>query len=148
MVVDILVKQNNWFESVEDEATKRIIGKLKKGTDLLEGMIQVCEAHKVTAASFQCIGSLAGVGFMQFEQKADGTLLYAEPTILHEPAELLAGTGFVGFDESNELEVHYHGMFLDQHGNISGGHFLPGKNPIAITMEFMLYPASDALMKK
>lgn len=148
MVVFILVKNNESYEAIEDNATKRIIGRLKKGTDLFNGIIEVCKEYNVQAGSFQCIGSLAGVGFMQFEQKEDGTLLYAEPTILNEPAELLAGTGFIGLDEHNELELHYHGMFLDQRGNLSGGHFIQEKNPIAITMEFIIYPIYDAIMKK
>jgi len=148
MVVFILANHHELFEAVKDDATKQVIGRLKKGTDLLGGIIDVCRTYDVRAGSFQCIGSLAGVGFMQFEQKEDGTLLYAEPTILHEPAELLAGTGFIGLDEQDELDVHYHGMFLDKRGNLSGGHFLKGENPIAITMEFIIHPVQDAQMRK
>lgn len=148
MVVFTLANESTLFEAVRDETTKQIIGRLKKGTDLFEGIIAVCRTYGVEAGSFQCIGSLAGVGYMQFEQKEDGTLLYAAPTILHEPAELLAGTGFIGLDESSALEIHYHGMFLDKRGNISGGHFIQGENPIAITMEFIIHPIDDAKMKK
>lgn len=144
----ILANDEKLFEAVQDETTRQIIGRLTKDTDLLDGIIAVCHAFDVSAGSFQCIGSLAGVGFMQFEQKADGTLLYAQPTILHEPAELLAGTGFIGLDEAAELEIHYHGMFLDKRGTLSGGHFIRSENPIAITMEFIIHPIGDAIMKK
>ena len=148
MAVFTLAKSNDQFESVEDEETKQIIGRLKKDTDLLNGIMNVCRAYSITAGSFQCIGSLAGVGFMQFEQKEDGTLKYAEPTIQHEPVELLAGTGFIGLDEQEELDIHYHGMFLDKRGHISGGHFISEKNPVAITIEFIIHPATNAYMKK
>lgn len=148
MVVCTLANSSTQFEAVRDQETKQIIGRLKKGTDLFAGIIEVCQTYGVEAGSFQCIGSLAGVGFKQFEQKSDGTLLYAKPTIISEPAELLAGTGFIGLDEDSALEIHYHGMFLDKRGNISGGHFILGENPIAITMEFIIHPIDDAVMKK
>src|SRR5690625_3656878 len=148
MVVVILANHHELFEAVKDDATKQVIGRLKKGTDLLGGIIEVCRTYDVHAGSFQCIGSLAGVGFMQFEQKEDGTLKYAEPTIQNEPVELLAGTGFIGLDEQEELDIHYHGMFLDKRGNISGGHFIPEENPVAITIEFIIHPATNAYMKK
>lgn len=147
-MVSILGNDFELFEAVEDSTTRSVIGRLKKGTDLLNGIIEVCRTYHINSGSFQCIGSLAGVGYKQFEQKDDGTLLYAEPTIIEEPAELLAGTGFIGLDEKDELEVHYHGMFLDKRGNISGGHFIRGENPIAITMEFIIHPTHDAMMKK
>src|SRR5699024_11502451 len=112
--------------SIDDISVGSVIIMLKKGTYLLNGIIEVCRTYHINSGSFQCIGSLAGVGYKQFEQKDDGTLLYAEPTIIEEPADLLAGTGFIGLDEKDELEVHYHGMFLDKRGNISGGHFIRG----------------------
>jgi len=67
--VSILGNDVERFEAVKDGATKSVIGRLKKDTDLLNGIIEVCRVYHINAGSFQCIGSLAAVGYKQFEQK-------------------------------------------------------------------------------
>lgn len=148
MEVFILAKENSRFESALDKESKHVLGRLKKDVDLLEGIIEVCEANEITAGTFQCIGSLSGIGYYKFEEKDDGTLHYSKPIILDRPAELLSGTGFIGLDEDDKLDIHYHGIYLDSNGTISGGHFLKGKNPTAVTIEFAIYPANNIYLKR
>src|SRR5699024_12415709 len=112
------------------------MGRLKKDVDLLDGIIDVCEANGITAGTFQCIGSLSRIGHYQFEEKEDGTLHYSKPILLDEPAELLSGTGFLGFDQENNLDNHYHGIYLYSNGKLSGVNILRERNTAAVTIEF------------
>jgi len=143
-----LAKENSRFECAYDKENKQLMGRLKKDVDLLDGIIDVCEANGITAGTFQCIGSLSRIGYYQFEEKEDGTLHYSKPILLDEPAELLSGTGFIGFDQENNLDIHYHGIYLDSNGKLSGGHFLRGENPVAVTIEFAIYPANNIRLKR
>lgn len=130
---------NEIFESAIDRDKGIVIGRLKKGADLLEGILAVCEHYGIKTASFYCIGSLFTLGYYQFDQNPDGTLYYSDPIIRDEPGELIAGNGFIGLDADNNLDVHYHGTYLDKTGKVSGGHFIPGKNEVAVTIEFTIH---------
>lgn len=133
------ILDNVTYEYAIDEVKGMIMGRLKKGQDLLNSIIDICQQHNVRAGSFNCIGSLLQLGYYQFHHGEDGSLSYSSPIIREEPAELLAGTGFIGFSENNTLDVHYHGTFIDAKGSISGGHFIRGKNPTAVTIEFVIH---------
>lgn len=126
------------FESVNDSDKGIIMGRLKMNQDFLEGILSVSNYYDIQTGTFTCIGSLLKVGYYQFEQRPDNSLFYSDPIIKEEPAELLSGTGFIGLDEAGELDVHYHGMYVDKAGVISGGHFIRGKNPTAVTIEFSI----------
>lgn len=131
------------FEAVIDREKSMIMGRLKKNEDFLEGILKVCNYYHVQTGTFSCIGSLLKVGYYQFERRPDESLYYSEPVVKNDPAELLSGTGFIGLDEAGELEVHYHGMYVDKDGVISGGHFIRGKNPTAVTLEFMIHYSNN-----
>lgn len=127
------------FEAAIDLEKGMVLGRLKYGADFLEGILAVCEHYKLKAGTFYCIGSLNSLGYYQFEQRPDGTLYYSEPIIRNEPGELIAGNGFIGLNAENKLDVHFHGTYIDKNGNISGGHFIPGKNKVAVTLEFVIH---------
>ncbi|WP_153731092.1 PPC domain-containing DNA-binding protein [Sporosarcina obsidiansis] len=139
---------DNRIQAVYDSQTNRIIGRLKKDIDLFEGIIKVCNEYGIEAAQFQCMGSLAHATFVQLNQKEDQSLEYSNRVVTDTPVELLTGTGFVGYSAEGELEVHFHGLFVDCHKNINGGHFIGGENPIAITVEFIVFPLLDVDMQR
>jgi len=136
------------FECAIDREKGIIMGRLKKDQDFLEGIIAVCQFYNIQSATFNGIGSLAKLGYYQFEQRSDGTLYYSEPICKDEPGELLSGNGFIGLDEHNQLDVHYHGMYVDKNGNISGGHFIRGKNPTAVTIEFTIHYTNEIHLQR
>lgn len=139
---------DNRIQAVYDNKTNRIIGRLKKDIDLFEGMVEVCKEYGIEAGQFQCMGSLSHATFVQLDQNEDESLQYSGKIITDSPVELLTGTGFVGHSASDELEVHFHGLFVDCNKNINGGHFIEGGNPVAITVEFILFPVIEAAMKR
>lgn len=136
--MEVLILDNENFEAAIDKEKGLILGRLKKDTDLLNGILEVCDFYGIKAGTFHCIGSVLSLGYYQFNEKEDKTLEYSEPFIKNEPGEIVSGNGFIGLDENYELDVHYHGIYLDSKGNISGGHFIRGKNTVAVTLEFAI----------
>lgn len=134
---------NHQIQAVYDEKSNRIIGRLKKDIDLFEGILAVCAQHGVEAAQFQCIGSLAYATIVQPQQNPDKSLQYSERIVTNTPVELLSGTGFIGYDEKGKLDIHFHGLYVDCDKQLNGGHFLRGENPVAITVEFIIFPVAD-----
>lgn len=139
---------NAIFECAIDEETCIVMGRLKNGADLLDGILNVCEHYDIKSGTFYCIGSLNSLGYYQFDQRPDGTLYYSEPIIRDEPGELIAGNGFIGLDDKNNLDIHYHGAFIDANGNISGGHFIRGKNEVAVTLEFTIHYSNNIELQR
>ncbi len=138
----------NGIQAVLDKKSNRIAGRLSKGVDLFQGIKEVCKKYGYQAAQFQCLGSLEYATYVQLEKTAEGKLQYSSKIKSDTEVELLSGTGFVGLDLFGELDVHFHGMFVDCNQHISGGHFLEGENPVAITIEFILFPLEDIDLKR
>lgn len=133
---------------VYDATSHRIIGRLMKGIDLFTGIIGICKEYGVEAGQFQCIGSLEHATYVQLEQNDNGSLEYSKKVVSETPVELLSGNGFVGYSDAGELDVHFHALFVDCNKKISGGHFLLGENPIAVTMELIILPVGNTNMKR
>lgn len=136
------------IQAVMDKKSKRVVGRLTKNVDLLAGFKEVCRKFNIDAAQIQCIGSLTYATYVQLEKTSEGTLQYTSKIVSETEVELLNGTGFVGYDLNGELDVHFHGVFVDCHGQIKGGHFLEGENPVAITIEFILLPIEGVDLKR
>ena len=147
MEVTALVKTP--IQSVYDTATQRIVGRLTKDIDLFRGIKAICREHSVTTAHFQCIGSLQHASYVQVERDGtQGRIKYSAKKQTHSPVELLSGTGFVRFDEQGNPDIHMHGVFVDCDSVISGGHFLEDENPVAVTIEYIIFPVKGVEMQR
>jgi predicted DNA-binding protein with PD1-like motif len=140
-------KEMRKSHSVFDAESRVLIGSLSKDDDLLIGILKQCEIHGIRAGSFSCIGSLKTVSYMKLKNE-NGTLSYTEPVNEAKPIELLNGTGFIGTKEDGSLDIHFHGVFIDEKGIISGGHFIEGGNKVAITIEFSVSVLSNAVVRR
>lgn len=137
------------IQAVYDSQTHRIAGRLMKDVDLFEGIKEVCREFNVEAGQFQCLGSLKHATYVQVVRgESEGAVKYSEKKRSSSAVEILSGTGFVGYGESGELDVHFHGMIIDCDHQISGGHFLNGENPTAVTVEFILFPLKEVTLKR
>lgn len=139
----------NRIQAVYDETSHRIAGRLMKNVDLFGGIKEVCAHFNVEAAHFQCFGSLKHATFVQAERgEEEGTMRYSEKVRSESAVELLSGSGFVGFGEDGNLDVHFHGMMIDCDKQLNGGHFLDGENPVAVTIEFIIFPLNGAELQR
>ncbi|MEO4054427.1 PPC domain-containing DNA-binding protein [Solibacillus sp. CAU 1738] len=141
---------NPRWQAVYDRSTERIIGRLKKGTDLFTGIKEICRQFGVTAGQFQCMGSLTYATFHQVAKgEVEGTIVYSPKVRTSTEVELISGLGFIGVDAvTNDLEIHFHGSFVDCFKKIDGGHFVEGENVTAITIEFMIHVMKNTVVKR
>lgn len=147
--MEVIALDNNRIQAVYDRESHRIAGRLMKDVDLFEGIKEVCRNFDVEAAQFQCLGSLKHATYVQVVRgETQGAVKYSDKKRSTSAVEILSGTGFVGYGENGELDVHFHGMIIDCDHNISGGHFLNGENPTAVTVEFVLLPLKDVNLKR
>lgn len=125
-------------QSVYNRDQGIIWGTLAKGQDLMEGLLKECEYHGVDTGMVTCIGSLEQAHYVYGTKGADGQPAYSNPVTIKGVMEILQGTGFICRNQEGELDLHFHGMIIDQDGQIRGGHFLKGKNIILVTLEFSI----------
>jgi uncharacterized protein len=125
-------------QSVYDKKRGIIMGCLGQGEDLLSGLKKACEKYQVTAGTISCIGSLTRVCIVQPEYE-NNQMSYSKPIVWDALVELLSGHGVLGKNEQGELDIHFHGVFVDHRKTISGGHFLEGNNLVAVTVEFTIF---------
>jgi len=130
-------------QSVYDQTQGVIWGTLAKGQDLMQGLIEVCEQHGVDTGMVTCIGSLEQAHFIYGVQGPNGKPAYSKPVTIQGVMEILNGTGFICRTEEGKLDLHFHGLIVDQEGQIRGGHFLKGKNKILVTLEYCLRVGPD-----
>ncbi|MBU8878732.1 DNA-binding protein [Bacillus sp. FJAT-29790] len=128
---------NRDSHSVFDEKRGIIMGYLGPGEDLITGLKKACQKHNVSSGTVSCIGSLSTVSVYQPEYENDQPA-YSKPIVWNSLVELLSGNGILGKDEEGHLDIHFHGVFIDHRKNLSGGHFIEGKNIVAITVEFTI----------
>lgn len=140
---------NNRIQAIYDGISHRIAGRLMKDVDLFGGIKEVCKHFNVEAAHLQCFGSLQHATFVQAERgEKEGTLRYSEKIKSDSAVELLSGSGFVGLGEDGNLDVHFHGMMIDCDKQLNGGHFLDGENPVAVTVEFIIFPLNGIELQR
>nr|WP_106779908.1 PPC domain-containing DNA-binding protein [Lysinibacillus timonensis] len=140
---------NPRLQAVYDTATERIVGRLKKDTDLFAGIKEVCIHYGITAGHFQCLGSLKYATFVQVSKgEIEGTIKYSPKIQTTTEVEIISGTGFIGVDDQNELDIHFHGTVVDCDKKLDGGHFLEGENLTAITVEFIILPLKNVKLTR
>ena len=126
--------------SVEATTKRVIVGRLLPGTDLIRGLESVCDSHQVMyAAVVFAYGSLSSAAFKTL-QIAPGS---SRPALalrrLERRVEFLGGQGLVCRDDTGARATHLHGCVSDETGQVLGGHFEPGLNPVFNNMDFTLY---------
>ncbi|GGJ94893.1 hypothetical protein GCM10007063_16780 [Lentibacillus kapialis] len=129
-----VMRQSHSFKS----ESFTIYGSLSQGVDLMEGILEECRKHNVTSGMVTSIGSLQKAGYVLFKSDNGRPNGYGNEITVDNPVELVNCTGFVCEDESGDLDLHLHGMVVEESGKISAGHFLKGMNPTLITVEFSI----------
>jgi predicted DNA-binding protein with PD1-like motif len=120
-----------------------IFGSLSAGSDLMNGILMQCEKHNIKSGIVSCIGSLKEVGYVLFKTMNGMPLGYGSEINIKKPVELISGTGFICENESKELDLHFHGLVITEDGEMGAGHFLRGKNPTLITIEFSITASNN-----
>jgi predicted DNA-binding protein with PD1-like motif len=120
--------------------------RLRTGTDVLEGLKQVCLDHQIKhGAILMGIGSLRQLSFQVLIPKPETKLGagYTEPMLVPGPVEILSLQGVVFQSEDGETLLHAHGTFADQAGKVYAGHVVTGANPILATLDAVVAEVVD-----
>lgn len=128
------MRQSHSFKS----ESYTIYGSLSQGVDLMEGILEECRKHNITSGMITSIGSLRKAGYVLFKTDNGYPNGYGNELTVSNPVELVNCTGFICEDENGDLDLHLHGMVVEEDGKMSAGHFLKGKNPALITVEFAI----------
>jgi predicted DNA-binding protein with PD1-like motif len=130
--------------------TRAAVIRIHPGSDLIEGIEKACLGLNVRCASItSSIGSLRRSSFLiavPLKNKVGAG--YSAPKRMEGPLELLSAQGSIGLEEDGRLFVHLHGVLSDKEGNVHGGHFLKGENPVLITCEISLLPIEGVELRR
>ena len=120
--------------------------RLRPGTDVMQGLKQVCEVNGITqGAVLAGIGSLRKMTFQVLIPKPETTLGagYTEPQVVPGPVEIVSLQGVVFQSEEGETLLHVHGTFSDRYGKVYAGHVVAGENPVLATLDGLVAEVID-----
>ncbi len=119
-----------------------VSARILPGTDVISGIEKICLESGIQSGTFSVIGSLEKATFVLpvIKEATKMGVGYGEPQTVSGPLEILSGKGFISKDQESEsgLFIHFHAIFSDAGGKIYGGHFLPGGNPVLLTLDVIL----------
>ena len=124
----------------EGHLSKIIMIRVLPGSDIIEGIEEVCHNLDIKSGAITCcIGSLQRASLLiAVPMNSKIGAGYSDPKVIKGPLELLSGQGSIGQEEEGEIFIHMHGVVSDKNGNVQGGHFIRGENPVLITCEMAL----------
>lgn len=126
---------------------KQIVVRLWPGTDLISGLLKVCEDHGITAGCITAMhGSLSRARFVWAlpDPATKMNAKYGDPVEIEGPLEFICGSGMIGqYADSRETEVHLHGVLSDPEQGFHGAHFVKGGNPVMSTLEVFIQAFDD-----
>ena len=109
--------------------------RLKPGTDLLEGLTQVCKKNKIqNGVIVSALGSLSKAYLCNpTEVDTKAGYGYGEPTFIDGPLELLGASGVVCHDLDGSVNLHVHVTISNKQAECFGGHLAPGTTVLLTT---------------
>ncbi len=124
----------------EGHLSKIFMIRVLPGSDIIEGIEEVCHNLDIKSGAITCcIGSLQRASLLiAVPMNSKIGAGYSDPKVIKGPLELLSGQGSIGQEEEGEIFIHMHGVVSDKNGNVQGGHFIRGENPVLITCEMVL----------
>ena len=143
--------QSTIIQSAAASRGKTIISRLFPGSDLIQGIQEVCRQHRIRqAAILTAIGTLEHAELVYVVPDATSKLgvKYVAPTRIAGPLELLGGQGMIGEDDTGKLSVHLHGVVSGPDMNLFGGHLVENGNPVLATAEITIQEVLGIEMKR
>ncbi|ADU50930.1 protein of unknown function DUF296 [Thermaerobacter marianensis DSM 12885] len=120
-----------------------LMGRLRRGDDILEALAGLARQHGITTGWIQLLGAVERARLAFYEQAQQ---VYRDFT-LDEPAEILAGTGNISrLAGSDEPFVHLHLTLGDGQGRAWGGHVLEGTRVFAC--EYAIWVLSGPALER
>lgn len=100
---------------------RKIMGRLKKGDDLLQALTKICQELGITLGEVKVIGAVSQVRIGYYHQNSRNY----EWLDLDRPMEILALEGNISLKDGKPF-VHAHVTLADGEGRAYGGHVAEG----------------------
>jgi uncharacterized protein len=127
------------FHSAQAGAGRIIVGRLLPGADLIAGLEAACDHHGVRFAAVAfAYGSLSSAGFKTLQTPAGSDRPLLTLRRVDGRLEFLGGQGLICRGDDGARATHLHGCVSDETGQVLGGHFERGLNPVYNNMDFTL----------
>lgn len=138
-------------QEVAGKEGKTVAARIFPGTDLIEGIIEVCKKNNITYGYIPtCFGSFEKAGFMYLvpQKKAKIGAGYGDVIVVEGPVEFLGGVGVI-CQNDGKYDLHFHATMCDETGRLFGGHIVAGRNPVLTTVDVVIVEIQDvALIRK
>ena len=136
----------NIFSYAVSEQGRVIMGRLHPGTELIPGIIALCEDAGVKSGYVSSlIGSVSSAAYVVVKSDHAGKMgiTYSDPHEPPGPFEIMSAQGMIGIGEDGRLSVHLHALFCNTAGTFIGGHVLDYGNPVLATVEIAIGEARE-----
>lgn len=136
---------------MEAHKGRTIAARLMPGTDLVDGIVEVCRAHHVQYGYFASVmGSLQQATYVIAvpEPKASLGFKYGDPIVEMGPIEFICGQGVICQSEKGEHLIHLHAHGVTPEGKNFGGHFSSGGNPVLATIDLVIVEVDGAKLMR
>lgn len=136
------------YESFPAVMGRVVVARLKRGTDLVSGLIEVCRAHSIETGVVEiALGSLrsATISWCVPANNKRGARR-SEPVLIPGPLEFVTGQGIICIRDGQSA-VHFHGTLADQYGRCWSGHMFPGGNPVHVTMDVVIREVCGVILR-
>jgi predicted DNA-binding protein with PD1-like motif len=126
--------------SAVGRAGRILAARLLPGQDVVEGIIGLVKEKNLRSGTITAIGSLrsAAVVYPNSMEFGDNPMDVAVLYKMEGPVELGIGQGVFGRDEGGEVGMHFHGVIMDQNGNMRAGNLVPGSAPVLATVDLTI----------
>ena len=105
---------------------------------MLLGVIEMAKSHMIKSAWVNAFGSLAKTDFspgLRFAASNSDRVERLPNLNLSGPIEMWSGMSRLSIPDKGESVIHFHGVLVTSEGQLYGGHFFPGGNPIYATID-------------
>ena len=132
--------------SVKAKIGRVIVGRILPGTELVEGILNICEENNLKFGNIvTMIGSLSKACFVCAtpDNRAKMGIKYGNPVEIEGPLEFLCGQGIIGMSDNNKRSIHLHYVLSDKNVNLCGGHLVEYGNLVLATIEIVIQELKD-----
>lgn len=135
------------FQDACGKVGKFVAARILPGSDLIEGIEEICKKNNIKYAYVSCFGSLEKAGYMYLIPNPQTKMGagYGDVKKCDGPVEFLNGTGVVCQNEGN-YDIHFHAVLCNQEGEVFGGHIVKGQNPSLTTVDIVILEAEGIKM--
>jgi len=143
------VKTQCRVNSVEGKSGRVITGRLLPGSEMFEGIIEMCKRHNVKYGYINCaIGSLEKASFVSpiTNKESKIGISYCSKIEMKGPIEFFGEQGIICQSEDDQYLLHLHGSFSTEDMKIWGGHMLATGNIVLATLDVVITEVVDVKM--